>query len=190
LGLWNKPNEPGEWQRGRDRFHSGDGDWIERPVSRRALIEKYAEHVHSCLLWEPNPYRTMRNTAWLAPTGANGSQTIFDDLPEILLPYAGQQCSMVSSTKRLIGLTYEEWVDRKPQQYDTEFFDTNTGCWMIASYVGLNPEFGITVEVPEVHHREGVNWLDKIRGKKDGTNATDSANTANKMPQMRGRSRR
>ena len=109
---------------------------------------------------------------------------MFDDLPEILLPYAGQQCSMVSSTKRLIGLTYEEWVDRKPQQYDTEFFDTNTGSWMIASYVGLNPEFGVTVDVPEVDHQKGVNWLEKIKAKQEGSS------TANKVPRMRGRSRR
>jgi hypothetical protein len=168
-----------EWQRGRDRFRGGDGDWIEHPRSRLSLIEKYTGQVHSCLLWEANPYRTMRNIAWLTSIGANGCQTIFDDLPNVLDPYARQQCSMVSSQKRLPGIEYDDWVLRKPAIYDKEFFDTNTGSWMIASYVGLNPEFGITVEVPEVAYQKGVNWIEKIKEK-----ATD------KMPPMRGRSRR
>jgi|GEM_PF-2139022 len=175
----NFPLDIGEWQRGRDRFRSGDGDWIEYPRSRRALIEKYAGQVHSCLLWEANPYRTLRNTAWLTTVGTNGSQTLFDDLPEALIPYAEQQCAMVSSTKWLIGLEYDAWELRKPAIYDKEFFDTNSGSWMIASYVGLNPEFGITVEVPEAVHQKGVNWLEKIKTKDES-----------KVPNVRGRSRR
>jgi hypothetical protein len=171
--------ETGEWQRGRDRFRGGDGDWIEYPRSRLELIEKYAGQVHSCLLWEANPYRTLRNAAWLIAIGENGGQTLFDDLPEILLPYAEQQCSMVSSTKRLPGMEYDDWVLRKPAIYDKEFFDTNTGSWMIASYVGLNPEFGITVEVPAAEHQKGVNWIEKIKEKH-----------TSQMPNLRGRSRR
>jgi len=131
------------------------------------------------LLWEANPYRTLRNVAWLTERGANGCLTLFDDLPEIVIAYAEQQCSMVSSTKRLPSMEYDDWVLKKPQTADKEFFDTNTGSWMIASYVGLNPRFGITVEVPEVYHREGVNWLEKITKKNE-----------DKVPQVRGRARR
>jgi len=50
---------------------------------------------------------------------------------------------------------------------------------MIASYVGLNPEFGIKVEVPEADYRKGVNWIDKLK-----TNPTDE------MSHLRGRTRR
>jgi len=173
------PLSHNEWQRGRDRFKGGDGDWIEYPYSRLELIEKYAGQVHSCLLWEANPYRTLRNIAWMTEKGANGCQTLFDDLPEILVAYARQQCAMVANMKRLPGYEYDEWVLRKPAIYDKEFFDTNSGSWMIASYVGLNPEFGITVEVPEVEHQKGVNWLDKIKSKHQ-----------DEMPKMRGRTRR
>ena len=169
----------GEYQRGRERFRGGDGDWIEFPFSRLDLIEKYAGQVHSCLLWEANPYRTMRNIGWMTEPGANGCQTLFDDMPEVLDAYARQQCAMVSSIKRLPGIEYDDWVLRKPAIYDKEFFDTNSGSWMIASYVGLNPEFGVTVLVQEVEHQKGVNWLDKIKTKNE-----------DKVQELWGRSRR
>ena len=86
-------------------------------------------------MWEPNAYRTLRNTAWLTEIRANGTQTIFDDLPEVLLPYAEQQCSMVPDERSRVRTDYDNWVLRKPQRFDKEFFDTNTGTWMIASYV-------------------------------------------------------
>jgi hypothetical protein len=85
---------------------------------------------------------------------------------------------MVPDMKSRIGTDYDNWVIPKPQRADKEFFDTNSGCWMIASYVGLNPEFGITIEVPE-EHQKGVNWLDKIKSQ-----------TADEVPYMRGRTRR
>jgi hypothetical protein len=50
---------------------------------------------------------------------------------------------------------------------------------MIASYVGLNPEFGITIEIPEADYRKGVHWLEKIKTK-----------TESEVPQVRGRTRR
>jgi hypothetical protein len=131
-------------------------------------------------MWEANAYRTLRNTAWLTELGANGSQTLFDDLPEIILPYAEQQCSMVPDARSRIGTDYDNWVLRKPQRYDKEFFDTNSGSWMIASYVGLNPEFGVTIEEYNAEHlKGGVNWIDKIREK-----------NADKVPHLRGRTRR
>jgi len=34
-------------------------------------------------------------------------------------------------------MEYQEWVELKPQHFDKEFFDTNSGNWMIASYEGL-----------------------------------------------------
>ena len=141
-----------EWQRGRDRFRGGDGDWIEYPHSRFELIEKYAGLVHSCILWEANPYRTLRNTAWMTEAGANGCQTLFDDLPDILTAYAEGQCAWIAITRAIPGYEYDNWIAPKPIRYDKEFFDTNSGSWMIASYVGLNPEFGIKIEVPEHHN--------------------------------------
>jgi hypothetical protein len=171
--------EPGEWQRGRDRYRYGEGEWIEFPHTRQQLTEKYDGQVHSCLMWEPNAYRTLRNTAWLTEPKANGTQTLFDDLPEVLLPYAEQQCAMVPDERSRVRTDYDNWILRKPQRFDKEFFDTNSGGWMIASYVGLNPEFGITVTVPEVDYQKGGNWLDRIKEKNAG-----------KMPQMRGRARR
>ena len=168
-----------EWQRGRDRFRGGEGEWIEHPVSKLPLAEKYAGQVHSCLMWEANAYRTMRNTAWLTEKGANGCQTLFDDLSEVLTPYARQQCAMVPDIKNISGSEYDNWVLRKPAIYDKEFFDTNTGNWMIASYVGLNPEFGVSVDEPVAEQLKGVNWLDKIKTKNEG-----------KVPELRGRSRR
>jgi hypothetical protein len=155
----------GEWQRGRDRFHGGEGEWIEFPYHKLPLMEKYAGQVHSCLKWEANAYRTLRNTAWITEPGANGCQTLFDDLHEIIVPYAEQQCAMVPDSRSRIGTDYDNWVLPKPRRADKEFFDTNSGSWMIASYVGLNPEFGITVTVPEVDYQKGVNWIEKIKSK-------------------------
>jgi hypothetical protein len=83
---------------------------------------------------------------------------------------------MVPDVKNLPGSEYDHWVLRKPAIYDKEFFDTNSGCWMLASYVGLNPEFGVTVDVPAVESQKGVNWIDKIKQK-----------DADKMPNVRGR---
>ena len=102
----------------------------------------------------------------------------FDLLLSLLVEYAGawQVCR---NRFYDVSTEYDDWVLRKPAIYDKEFFDTNSGSWMIASYVGLNPEFGITVEVPEVAHQKGVNWLDKIKTKNE-----------NKVPNVRGRSRR
>ena len=104
--------------------------------------------------------QTGENQHSVTGIGATGCQTLFDDLPEIILPYAKQQCSMVPSVRNLPGMEYQDWTELKPQQFDKEFFDTNTGTWMIASYVGLNPEFGITIETQEATPIIGGNWLD------------------------------
>ena len=74
----------------------------------------------------------MRNIAWLAGAEANGTQTIFGDVDEVILPYVRQQCSMAATLRKLPGMEYQEWVELKPQRFDKEFFDTNSGSWMIA----------------------------------------------------------
>ena len=86
---------------------------------------------------------------------------------------------MVATLRKLPGMEYQEWVELKPQRFDKEFFDTNSGSWMIASYVGLNPEFGVTIEGQEAVSFKGGNWLDKVKEKNES-----------KMSQVRGRTRR
>ena len=155
----------GEYQRGNTgRWHDGEGDWIEFPKTKEPLTEKYGSAVHSCLMFEANTYRTMRDTAWKTAIGERGCQTIFDDLPEILQMYCEQQCSMVAMPGTNIpGSEYKQWVKRKPEIYDKEFFDTNSGSWMLASYCGLNPDYGVTIPEPAKPAKPKGSWLDRYR---------------------------
>ena len=71
---------------------------------------------------------------------------------------------MVADVKQIPGSIFKHWVMRKPELYDKEFFDTNSGSWMIASYVGMNPEISIASE-PEDDHYEG--WTQKLKKQKE-----------------------
>jgi hypothetical protein len=89
-----------------------------------------------------------KTIAPMTEVGSNGCQTLFDDLSEIITPYAKQQCAMVPDMQSRVGIDYDHWVLRKPAIYNKEFFDTNAGSWMIASFGALF--------VPSVQHV--TNW--------------------------------
>jgi hypothetical protein len=156
--------EPNEWQRGNTgKWRPGDGDWVEYPASKGPMCEKYGSAVHSCLMFEANTYRTMRDTAWKTAVSERGTQTLFDDLPEILLMYCEHQCAMVPQNANLRGSEYKKWIPRKPAIYEEEFFDTNTGSWMLASYAGLNPDYGVTLAEPAKLPKPKGSWIDRYR---------------------------
>jgi hypothetical protein len=163
------PLKTHEWQRGRDSSHSGEGDWIEYPETKRSIIERFDKLVTSCVLFEANTYRSIRNIAWKTQVGAVGCQTLFDDDTRILEPYAQQQCAMEPKSKMLLGSEYSEWAIPKRVLYDKEFFDTNTGSFMLASYCGLNLDYG-EGELPDKGEQSQViSWLDRIKKNKSDT---------------------
>ena len=176
------PLRPGEWQRGRDRYNRGEGDWIENPHTKLPMYDKYHASVPFSLMWEANTYRSLRDIGWNNEFGLAGCQTLFDDLPEILTSYAEQQCAMVPGMKSLFGSEYKEWEMRKPQLYDKEFFDTNSGAWMIASYVGMNPEIETVSEMKHDNQHEG-GWIRRAKNQAKEKNAVP-------VSQVRGRSPR
>jgi hypothetical protein len=155
--------KPREWQRGRDIQNFGDGDWIEYPFTKSAIFRRFNQGVTSCLLFEANTYRTMRDKAWKTRMGELGCQTLLDDSPHKLDQYVKQQCSMKPKAKNLPGSEYIEWEKRKEVAYDKEFFDTNVGCFMLASYVGMNPETGGEGIVLDYDTPTVTSWFDKLK---------------------------
>jgi hypothetical protein len=126
------------------------------------LENKYRNLVNTCLMFESNTYRTMRDTAWKTHNEEISSQTLFSDLHKILLPYCEQQCSNVPRDKNLPGSDYLEWEKDKMTSYDEEFFDTNTGCFAMASYCGLNPDLGVEI-VPPTPPKTYETWISKLK---------------------------
>jgi hypothetical protein len=176
--------KPNEWQRGRNEQDHGDGDWIEYPSTKKSIINEFKGIVHSCLIFEANTYRTMRDIAWKTSIGEYGCQTLFDDAPHILDQYSKQQCSCSPKVKNLPGSEYLEWEkNKKTAVYDKEFFDTNMGCFLIASYVGLNPNYGETNFMPTKVIAPRMSWIERMRqNSKESNQPQNSVRVPAKRP--------
>ena len=126
----------GEWRRGA--LGAGDCDWIENYAKKQSYLSETRGLVPACLVYDANTYKTERNSAWLCRTGRPGAHTIFDDTIENLTMYAEHQCAEeIRRRRKMNGLEVNLWEMKKPHFSDNEFFDTNTGCRVLASYVGI-----------------------------------------------------
>ena len=132
------PLTPGEWRRGATG--KGECDWIENPDTKQRVLAQHTRAVKACVKFDANTYKTWRDNAWLMSQGKIGSHTLFNERPEYLVMYANHQCSEEYVMRKLGEYDYRKYQEKKPKFSDNEFLDTDTGCVMLAGYVGLESE--------------------------------------------------
>lgn len=135
------PLQRGEWRRASRKIETAC-DWIESPESRRELARKHGAAVPAALMYDANTYKTRRDAAWRIGANGAGGLTIYapsDELEtDLVNDFALHQCAEeVTKTKRLDGLTYQEWEVRTPRVSDNEYLDTVTGALALAHWVGV-----------------------------------------------------
>lgn len=131
-----------EYRRG-GKYENGICDWIENPKRTFGLRRRFA-NVDAALLYDANTYKTGRNLAWMIPIERDGSATHFvpsdeNEQKEIKM-FSEHQCSEEYTESRKSNLRYLRWKMKKPRFSDNEFLDTDTGCWALASYCGIEKD--------------------------------------------------
>lgn len=126
------PSE-GEWSRGYVEAHR---EWIENPKRVRKYRGKFS-HVKHALLYDVNVFKSRRLSAWTLASEQAGSHSIADFPPDFLDTYSKHLCSEEYATVRMRdGTYYDKWRVREGGG-DNEFLDTNTACWALADYIGI-----------------------------------------------------
>ena len=127
--------KPGEWRRGRK--DAAVCDWIENPTRSQPLMRQFA-NIYASLLYDSNTYKSRRDQAWMTDADRPGALTLFDwTEPDYLRMFAEHQCAEEWIEGWKNNLRYQRWRMKRPRVSDNEFLDTDTGCWALASYVGL-----------------------------------------------------
>ena len=129
------PLRDGEWRRGAGM--KGECDWIENPETKQITLAQNTRAVKVCLKFDANTYKTLRDVAWMMSPDKIGSHTLFNDKPEWLQMYANHQCAEEYVMRRIGEYDYRAYHMKKPHFSDNDFFDCDTGCVMLASYVGI-----------------------------------------------------
>ena len=127
----------GEWSEGLPQYHR---HWIENAGHTMDLRRKYRNAARS-LWWDTNIWKTRRNIAWMTALGSDGCHAIAAYPRDWLRRYAEHQCAEHPVNVSMASMReYQRWVYKKPRTSDNEFLDTNTGCWMLADYVGMRDQ--------------------------------------------------
>lgn len=83
--------------------------------------------------------KTRREDAWKTPVDRPGAATICEVAnPLELEMFATQQTSEEYVETEKSGLLYRRWKMKRPRVADNEFLDTDSGCRVLAEYVGCD----------------------------------------------------